>query len=107
MRIPKPNWRKPTWRELAAGLVIVLLISLLLWWRCGLRGCPNIDQLSAYQPGGQSILYDVRGNRFGELAPIQHAVVKLSSLPEYVPGAFVAVEDKRFYEHKGVDYRRF
>ncbi|HEY0810827.1 MAG TPA: PBP1A family penicillin-binding protein [Longimicrobiales bacterium] len=107
MRIPKPTWRKPTWRELAAGLVIILLIFVVLWWRCGLRGCPNIDQLSAYQPGGQSILYDARGNRLGELAPIQHDVVKLSSLPEYVPAAFVAVEDKRFYQHHGVDYRRF
>jgi penicillin-binding protein 1A len=32
--------------------------------------------------------------------------VKLETLPEYVPHAFVAVEDKRFYRHHGFDFRR-
>ena len=99
--------RRPNAREVGIGLLIVLIISLILWQRCGLRGCPNVDQLTAYQPGGESILFDAQGNQFAELAPIQHEVIKLSSLPEYVPAAFVAVEDKRFYEHKGVDFRRF
>ena len=95
------------WRELAIGLLIGFVILFVLWQRCGLRGCPNVETLAAYQPGGESILYDANGKQFGELAPIQHEVVKLSSLPDYVPAAFVAVEDKRFYEHNGVDYRRF
>ena len=107
MRIPKPNLKKLGWRGVALIALGMFLVSLLLWQRCGLRGCPNIDQLTAYQPGGASILYDGQGNRFAELAPIQHEVIKLSSLPDYVPAAFVAVEDKRFYEHKGVDWRRF
>lgn len=33
-------------------------------------------------------------------------VVKLSELPDYVPKAFIAIEDKRFYKHKGIDYIR-
>ncbi|HEY8443447.1 MAG TPA: transglycosylase domain-containing protein, partial [Clostridia bacterium] len=32
--------------------------------------------------------------------------VKLSELPDYVPKAFIAIEDKRFYKHKGLDYIR-
>lgn len=107
MALKRPNLRAPGWRRIALAALAVLALSLLLWQRCGLRGCPNIDQLSAYQPGGESILYDASGKRFAEVAPIQHEVVKLSSLPEYVPAAFVAVEDKRFYEHNGVDWRRF
>ena len=107
MQLPKPNLRKLGWRGVALIALTLFLISLLLWERCGLRGCPNIDQLTAYQPGGESILYDARGNSFAELAPIQHEVVKLSSLPDHVPAAFVAVEDKRFYDHHGVDWRRF
>src|SRR5687767_7956851 len=107
MRIGKLKLQRFGWRELGVALLAALLLAVLLWQRCGLRGCPNIEQLTAYQPGGASILYDAQGNRFAELAPIQHDVVKLSSLPDYVPAAFVAVEDKRFYEHNGVDYRRF
>src|SRR5690606_18158040 len=33
-------------------------------------------------------------------------LVSLSDLPPYVPLAFVAIEDRRFFEHEGVDVRR-
>ena len=32
--------------------------------------------------------------------------VRLEDLPDYTPKAFVAIEDKRFYSHGGVDYKR-
>src|SRR5690606_30764969 len=32
--------------------------------------------------------------------------VQIETLPEHVAQAFVAVEDKRFYEHDGLDFRR-
>ncbi|HEY8419320.1 MAG TPA: transglycosylase domain-containing protein [Clostridia bacterium] len=32
--------------------------------------------------------------------------VRLKELPDYVPKAFIAIEDKRFYKHKGIDYIR-
>jgi len=32
--------------------------------------------------------------------------VKLEEIPSYVGNAFIATEDKRFYQHNGVDYRR-
>lgn len=31
--------------------------------------------------------------------------IQLDDLPNYIPGAFVATEDKRFYTHSGVDFR--
>lgn len=90
----------------ALALALGFAFAFLLYSRCGLRGCPNVDQLAAYQPGNESILYDASGKKFDELGPIQHEVVEIESLPEHLPEAFVAVEDKRFYEHNGVDYRR-
>jgi penicillin-binding protein 1A len=41
----------------------------------------------------------VLGVRGGRYAP----PVNLAQLPGYVPAAFVAIEDRRFYEHQGVD----
>ncbi|HEY4030548.1 MAG TPA: PBP1A family penicillin-binding protein [Caulobacteraceae bacterium] len=41
----------------------------------------------------------VLGVRGGKYAP----PVNLASLPAYVPAAFVSIEDRRFYEHQGVD----
>ncbi len=32
--------------------------------------------------------------------------VPLSEMPTYLPQAFIAVEDKRFYSHNGIDYKR-
>jgi penicillin-binding protein 1A len=41
----------------------------------------------------------VLGVRGGKYAP----PVNLASIPAYVPAAFIAIEDRRFYEHQGVD----
>jgi penicillin-binding protein 1A len=87
---------------LAVGLALVVV----LWERCGIRGCPHADRLSSYQPGGAPVLLDRNGRPFADLAPVEGEMVRLGSLPKYVPQAFVAVEDKRFYEHGGVDWRR-
>ncbi|MBI2317262.1 MAG: PBP1A family penicillin-binding protein, partial [Betaproteobacteria bacterium] len=97
----KPNARQ----VLAASLAFVLFLGIL-WQRCGVLGCPAVGQLSAYRPGGGSVLLDRDGRQFAILAPVEHAVVPLKELPKYVPQAFMAVEDKRFYQHSGIDYRR-
>ena len=103
---PRRRWYRPTARKLLVTAIVGVVLLWILWQRCGVGGCPNVDRLSAYQPGGASLLLDMDGEEFADLSPIEHDVVVLDSLPPHVPGAFVAVEDKRFYTHRGVDYRR-
>ncbi len=43
------------------------------------------------------------GSLIGELGRERRINIALRSLPKYVGNAFVAVEDKRFYQHDGVD----
>ena len=43
------------------------------------------------------------GSLVGEIGRARRVNVPLRSLPEYLPRAFIAVEDKRFYQHDGVD----
>ena len=43
------------------------------------------------------------GSLIGEAGTQIRTSVALSSLPKYVPQAFIAVEDQRFYQHDGVD----
>ena len=52
-------------------------------------------------------MLDGKGNRFAEVfEENQRRVwVALADIPEPVRNAFIAAEDKRFYEHKGVDER--
>jgi 1A family penicillin-binding protein len=54
-------------------------------------------------PPQSALVYARDGSLIAELGPQARTVVSIRSLPEYVPRTFVAVEDKRFYEHPGVD----
>jgi 1A family penicillin-binding protein len=78
----------------------------LLYNTCGLAGCPDVARLSVYQPGGAPALLDRNGEKFADLAPFERMVVALDSLPPHVSAAFIAVEDRRFFEHHGVDWVR-
>ena len=54
-----------------------------------------------------SIVLDKNGNEIANLSKDEkRKVVSLDEMSEYLPKAYVAIEDKRFYEHSGVDLRR-
>ena len=50
-----------------------------------------------------SLVFARDGSLIGEIGTDWRTDVALSALPRYVPQAFIAVEDKRFYQHDGVD----
>jgi 1A family penicillin-binding protein len=89
-----------------AALALLAMAATLLYSNCGLTGCPDVRQLTAYQPGGAPVLLDRHGERFADLAPYERVVVSLDSLPPHVSNAFIAVEDRRFWRHNGVDWVR-
>ncbi len=68
---------------------------------------PDHAKLKGLKLPGASVVLDGKGERFAELfEENQRRVwVPLSDIPEQVQKAFVAAEDKRFYEHKGIDER--
>lgn len=78
----------------------------VLWSRCGLDGCPDVGRLNGYVPDEASLVLDREGGELGHLYRVNRVIVPLDSLPPYVPSAFVAVEDQRFWEHHGVDWVR-
>ncbi|HEV7836984.1 MAG TPA: biosynthetic peptidoglycan transglycosylase, partial [Gemmatimonadaceae bacterium] len=50
-----------------------------------------------------SLVYARDGSLIGEIGKEIRTSVSIKSLPAYLPRAFVAVEDHRFYQHDGVD----
>ena len=56
-----------------------------------------------FQPPQSSLVFARDGALLGEIGAQWRTSVPLSALPLYVPQAFVAVEDQRFYTHDGVD----
>jgi len=53
-----------------------------------------------------SKVYAADGRLISELGIQLRTVLPLAQIPVYVRQAFVAVEDKRFYKHNGIDYWR-
>ncbi|HEX5871993.1 MAG TPA: transglycosylase domain-containing protein, partial [Longimicrobium sp.] len=91
----------------ALGLAMGLAGMAYLWPRCSGAGCPSVAALREYTPPQASRVFDARNRLVAHLAPERRIVVPLERIPANVSGAFLAVEDKRFYRHKGIDYRRF
>ncbi|MDQ3555213.1 MAG: PBP1A family penicillin-binding protein, partial [Gemmatimonadota bacterium] len=91
----------------ASFVALGLLVFGWLWAApCGLGGCAPVSELERFQSEGSELL-DVDGKPFGVLATVNRRVVPLDSVPDYLPQAYLAVEDRRFYEHHGVDWKRF
>ena len=66
--------------------------------------CPTVDQLRAYRPPEATQVYARDGSRLASLSE-RRTVVELNEVPKTVWAGFVAVEDKRFWQHGGVDFR--
>ena len=54
-----------------------------------------------------SVVKDINGDIIAVLSGDENRkTIEISELPEYLPKAFVSIEDERFYEHSGVDIKR-
>ena len=62
--------------------------------------------LSAYQHGGGALLLDRHGDLLARPTPPDRRTVPLEAPSAYLSEAFLAVEDKSFREHGGIDWLR-
>lgn len=91
---------------LGTAFVLAVATLIYLWPRCLGDGCPDVQALRNYTPPQATRVYDGSGQLLAHLAPERRIVVPLRGIPAHVIGAFLAVEDRRFFEHDGVDYWR-
>lgn len=72
-----------------------------------IRSSPELDVQAIQSLNQPSILYDDQGNFMDNvITREQRYVVKSDEIPDNLKKAFVAIEDERFYEHKGIDIKR-
>ena len=94
------------------GLVVVGLAScgsgaaMAAWTRACAGGCPTAAQIDDFAPQQATVLYDNQGGVLGMFFRERRQLISIDSLPAHVPMAFVAIEDRRFFDHEGVDLRR-
>ena len=59
----------------------------------------------AFRPSEGGRVLDRGGATLGRLDYVRRVNVPLARVPRHVRAAFIAVEDRRFYYHGGVDWR--
>ena len=64
---------------------------------------PPIDQLAVPKRPPNIAILAADGSLIANRGDTGGAAVRLSELPPYLPKAFVAIEDRRFYSHFGID----
>ena len=67
------------------------------------KDLPNISSLNDYRPPIITSVYSDDNRKIAEFYKQQRIVIELSEMPDYLIQAFVAAEDARFYQHKGID----
>ncbi|OYQ31309.1 hypothetical protein CHU93_04190 [Sandarakinorhabdus cyanobacteriorum] len=87
------------YRWWAVAAVVGLFVALLAW----LVATAPLDR--ALEPAKQPslIITDMNGKAIARRGDYKEEPVTIAQLPAHVPAAFIAIEDRRFREHWGVD----
>jgi 1A family penicillin-binding protein len=102
----RESWFCRRWRLVLAGAFVGTVLLAYAWaTTCGFAGCPSTASLQAFRPSEGSLILDRSGHTLGRLTYVRRINVPLARVPRQVRAAFIAVEDRRFYQHGGVDWR--
>jgi penicillin-binding protein 1A len=90
------------------GLRLITVLAAFACRAAGAQQAPAVPRLTGevwqiVTPSQSSLVYARDGSLIGEIGREWRTVVSIRTLPRYVGQAFVAVEDRRFYQHDGVD----
>lgn len=93
--------RRRWWAARIAGGLLGAFVLLVAWL---VVTAPLSKSLKPISPP-QVTLLAADGTPIARNGAVVAAPVEVAKLPKYVPGAFIAIEDRRFYTHWGIDYR--
>ena len=90
-------------------IIILVILSIILGASAGgyfaiEKGIPSIEELKQYQPETGTKIYADDDVLVGELKIEKGVFVPLNKIPDNMKNAAIAVEDSRFWKHKGIDY---
>lgn len=97
---------KPTPRS---GWKLIFTLALLVMTALLSLSCSKLSDSALEEglvPDAVSQFYDNKGKVVYTTASAEHRIpVKFEQIPKHVRYAFISIEDNRFYEHGGIDYR--
>jgi penicillin-binding protein 1A len=83
-------------------LATVTAVAGLLWHFS--RDLPDYSQLQDYEPAVMTRVHASDGSLLAEYAKERRLYVPIQAVPKLILNAFIAAEDKNFYEHNGIDF---
>jgi len=90
----------------AAGtilFVVAICAAAGLLWHYS-KSLPDYSQLQDYEPAVMTRVHAADGSLLAEYARERRLYLPIQAIPKLVTNAFIAAEDKNFYEHGGVDF---
>src|SRR5271157_1199141 len=88
------------WGAVLALWAVIGAIGTLVWIGIHL---PPIQSLEIPKRPPSVLIVGANGATLATRGDMGGAAIPLRELPDYVPKAFIAIEDRRFYSHRGVD----
>ncbi len=88
---------------LAAAVSILIMVAIALAF--AFPHLPDISELSDYRPKLPLRVFSAEGTLIGEFGEERRHLTPIKEIPKVMTDAVLAIEDARFYEHGGVDYR--
>ena len=97
------NWHRKWVRWLTYAIGLALFAWFMLWLLVA-RNLPSVDQLKTYQPLLPSYVRSIDGTPVQSFARERRVQLRFEEYPTLLVRAFLAAEDKTFFEHGGLDY---
>ena len=101
--------RLTKWRVLF-GVLCLIAVALLGTFIYAYNTVPDIDPDASNIYSNidlSSIIYDSKGEEIDKLYYTEdREIVSIKDIPENTKNAFIAIEDKTFYKHHGLNYKR-
>jgi penicillin-binding protein 1A len=86
------------------AVAAIVGLSAVGWIVSVASSAPDIATLKPRDQGATSVVYDSKGQRLGFIrSTILRTPIPGSQIPQVLKDATVAIEDRRFFEHEGVD----
>jgi penicillin-binding protein 1A len=97
------NLKSPILRKILIGAAVLAAGTLFAAYQYFSRDLPSTARLELIEPSLKSQVLAEDGSVVGEFFIEDRALVPLSELPQHLIDAIIAIEDRKFYSHWGLD----
>ena len=90
---------------LAAASVVGLALTVLIALAVAYPNLPDVSDLADYRPKLPLRVFSSEGALLGEFGEERRNLTPIQDIPQVMKDAVLAIEDARFFQHGGVDYK--